>query len=317
MNGLNNKLQSFWIENTKKLMKRLHVKDSQLSASNWENNLKGLTYWHDIRAFLIPLRREIFQKGGGLPLAKKPLSLVEKEEIQEYNKILHKEIENWESERDSLVNQRDTYKSKGQNYEIGLKAIIGEENLTNWEDKITKTENANKDITDLRKEIKSLQTEKNNLAKQLKEKEDQIVIHLNHRCNTPDNAVLNQIKDRLKQITQERDKLKEELNQKGPDIPEENLDNLTVEELKTIINQKQREIAELKSERAGNGSHTPNPNYVPGLLGLGGLLLVGLVVYGIIIAKKKKKKLFKRSVEWELPKDLLIWLKSKPRLTVR
>jgi hypothetical protein len=109
----------------------------------------------------------------------------------------------------------------------------------------------------LQKEIRKLQIEKDNLEKENKE-------FSNHRCDTLNNAELNRVKDKLSQAIQERDKLKEKLNSRGPDIPEnEDIENLNAEELKQIIHQKEKEIYKLKSEVERNNiqNNSNNTNY--------------------------------------------------------
>nr|CAG8599451.1 1472_t:CDS:2 [Entrophospora candida] len=234
-----------------------YVSDLSKSKTDWEVKLTGLGTLQKIEKFDQEIREEFLQiaKRKNYPFYTfyKVLSSGEENKLKE---LIEKDKKKLESEAIELETELENYQ-ENHNY-----------------------------IANLQKEINDLTTEKNNLDKQLKEKQDQIQIFQNHRCNTLNNAVLNQVKDQLEQVIKERNRLKEELNSKKPDIPddkEEQIDNLTVEQLKQKIYQKKNQINELKSKLERNNVHNPNSsnntNYVPWFLGLGGLLIAGFAIF--------------------------------------
>jgi DNA repair exonuclease SbcCD ATPase subunit len=180
-----------------------------------------------------------------------------------------------------------------ENYRLGLKKIIGvDPNGIGWESKIVKSDDSNKDITDLQTQITNLNKLKEETEKQLKQKQDQI---LNHRCNTPNNAELNQTKEELEQANKEITSLKEQLGNKpnSPNDKEEEKqenNNLTSEQLKEKLKGKQEEIKSLltqlnqqKKQVNHHGSYSWGTLFIVGVV----CLLSGSLIMFII--KKKKK----------------------------
>jgi len=212
------------------------------------------------------------------------------------------------TERKAFEAGIETYKEDLKAFENKLKAIIGDD-LNDWESKIVKAGSSDKDIVDLQKKISELATEKDNLQAEIKKKQDQI---LNHKCDTPNNAELNQIKEELKKMTQEKDKLQSELNKKGfnPPTPpsnseedkKEELENskLTLEQLREKLIEKGQEIKVLKEQltkaRQGNNHSRQNSDGNSKLfLGIAiGILIIivfkSLIFIITILSKKKKKK---------------------------
>lgn len=123
---------------------------------------------------------------------------------------------------------------------------------------------------------------------------------LNHRCETPNQQELNQIKAELTKISAERDLLKVQLGQKGPDLPlpeeNENNDDLTLEELKNKLKQRQIEVRNLQNqlkekEQQLNSKPTSKHSTLSLILfGSSVLLFSGSLVSFWLINKKKKKK---------------------------
>ncbi|CAI2185908.1 16843_t:CDS:2 [Funneliformis geosporum] len=159
-----------------------------------------------------------------------------------------------------------------------------------------------KDISDLQQKNTDLTKAKEEAEKQLKEKQQQI---LDHKCDTPNNAELNQVKEELKNANQEKDRLQTELNKKNKNIPipqpneeedkkeEQENQKLTVEELREKLTSKQQEIRDLQEQlsktnnsQSNNQDSKQNPKF---LLGMMTAFLVMLIVGGMPDITKKNQ----------------------------
>ncbi|CAI2189104.1 10815_t:CDS:2, partial [Funneliformis geosporum] len=176
-----------------------------------------------------------------------------------------------EQELTNLKNEKDQFANSVRNYEQGLKAVIGND-LTSSNDK---------DILDLQQKNTDLTKAKEEAEKQLKEKQQQI---LDHKCDTPNNAELNQVKEELKNANQEKDRLQTELNKKNKNIPipqpneeedkkeEQENQKLTVEELREKLTSKQQEIRDLQEQLSkmnnsqSNQDSKQNPKFLLGIM---------------------------------------------------
>lgn len=296
--------KQFWITEIKRQQKTHGFQDSDFSVLNWWTEyLNNATTYQELDELARKLRKEVVSKSYiGFE------NLLASEE-RELNKCVVKDVSELEkelnilktTERKAFESGIETYKEDIKAFENKLKAIVGDD-LTNWESKIVKAGSSDKDIVDLQKKMSELATEKDNLQAEIKKKQDQI---LNHKCDTPNNAELNQIKEELKKMTQEKDKLQSELNKKdfGPSLPtppsnneedkKEELENskLTVEQLREKLKSKQEEIKNLRIQLNQQKSRDKRQEgYGLGtlfLVGVVGLLLGSSIMF--IIAKKKKK----------------------------
>ncbi|CAG8732891.1 23150_t:CDS:2, partial [Racocetra persica] len=110
---------------------------------------------------------------------------------------------------------------------------------------ISEFQNKLKDITDLQKQVNDLTNNKDNLDKELKQKQQQI---LNHKCDTPNGEELNQLKEDLKKANEEKEELERKLNEPIPSQEkEEDTKDLSIEELRTKLNEKNIVIGKLKA----------------------------------------------------------------------
>ncbi|CAI2161722.1 1297_t:CDS:2 [Funneliformis geosporum] len=118
-------------------------------------------------------------------------------------------------------------------------------------------------------EVINLRKKKEELRKTLKEKEQQIITLSNHKCDTPEGKELNLWKEKVVELTTEKDKLQKKIKDfelSGDDG--ENLDNLTPEQLKHKIYNTRKEITKLKSEIGKNNNSNPEgANYGHWILG--------------------------------------------------
>jgi len=251
--------KQFWITEIKKQQKTHGFKDSEFSVLNWwTNHINNATTYQELNEVARKLRKEVVSNSYF------PFENLLASEERELNECVVKDVSELEKELNILKTTErkafeagiETYKEDIKAFENKLKAIIGDD-LTNWESKIVKAGSSDKDIVDLQKKISELAAEKDNLQAEIKKKQDQI---LNHKCDSPNNAELNQIKEELKKLTQEKDKLQNELNKKGSDTPlptppsnyeedkKEELENskLTLEQLREKLKSKQEEIKNLR-----------------------------------------------------------------------
>ena len=266
--------KEFWLTDIE--TRKIYMpKRKKFSVSNLEVKIKEQFFFKELDELGRKLRKEIYEEN----LINWSYGTLGTDEEEKLKRLLDEDLKNFEKYHTKLSTELENYRKK-------LESIIQENSLTNWEEKIVKKDASNKKIENLQDKIKKLQTEKDNLNKELKETRDQ---YLNHDCNTSNNAELNQVKNQLKQIIQERDKLQEQLNSRESDTQEEDIDNLTFEELKKKVHQKEEEIFKLKSEVKSN--HNPNnsnnTNYGLWFLVLSGFLII--VFASIIILQKKKK----------------------------
>jgi hypothetical protein len=197
--------------------------------------------------------------------------------------------------------------------------------MLNWETKLVKKSSGDKDkdIQDLQKQVGDLnnsltstQNEKSKVEKELKEKKDE---WLNHNCNTPNAKELNDLKDELKKVNQEKDRLQTELNNKDPNIPipvpqqkeedkkeEEEIKNLSDEELREKLKSKLEEIRNLKAKLEQKEENKGKNKVVKEGFGFGTLLAVGTIagfvvtvlIWVLFSAKKKKKKAKTKQTNW-------------------
>ncbi|CAI2172883.1 12064_t:CDS:2 [Funneliformis geosporum] len=180
-----------------------------------------------------------------------------------------------EQELTNLKNEKDQFQNSVKNYEQGLKVVIGND----------LTSSSDKDISDLQQKNADLTKDKEEAENQLKEKQQQI---LDHKCDTPNNNELNQLKDDLKKANQEKDRLQTELqtklNKKDQNIPipqqkgeedkkeEQENQKLTVEELREKLTSKQREIRDLQEQLSkmnnsqSNQDNKQNPKFLLGMM---------------------------------------------------
>jgi chromosome segregation ATPase len=143
-------------------------------------------------------------------------------------------IDDYEKQLTQIQTDRDNFKSQLDNHKCSSSC-------------------SHTDYDSLKSQKDSLTTLKEGIEKQLKEKQDQI---LNHRCDTPNNAELNQTKEELEQANKEITSLKEQLGNK-PNSPndkeeekkeEQENNNLTSEQLKEKLKSKQEEIKGLLTQ---------------------------------------------------------------------
>jgi chromosome segregation ATPase len=301
--------KQFWITEIKKQQGIHHFKDSDFSALNWwKDHINNATTYQELDELARKFRKEVVSKSY---LGFENLLASEEREL---NKCVVKDVSELEKELNILKTTErkafeagiETYKEDIKAFENKLKSIVGND-LTNWETKIVKAGSSDKDIVDLQKKISELATEKDNLQAEIKKKQDQI---LNHKCDNPNNAELNQIKEELKKMTQEKDKLQNELNKKdfSPSLPtppsnneedkREELENskLTVEQLREKLKSKQEEIKNLRIQLNQQKSKTnQNEKLIKNSYSLSTLFLVGVVclLFGSLVMyviKKKKKQ---------------------------
>jgi len=148
----------------------------------------------------------------------------------------------------------------------------------------------------LQKKVSDLTNDKDNLDKELKQKQQQI---LNHKCDTPNSEELNQLKEDLKKANEEKEELERKLNEPiPPQEKEEDTKDLSIEELRTKLNEKNIIIGRLQKQlekaEKNNSNTTQNPSKSNGLLwGMVGSLSTAaiiIVLFGLLIKKKKKSK---------------------------
>ncbi|CAG8844810.1 37177_t:CDS:2, partial [Gigaspora margarita] len=141
--------------------------------------------------------------------------------------------------------------------------------------KIVKAGSSDKDITDLQKKVSDLTNEKDNLDKELKQKQQQI---LDHKCDTPNSNELNQLKDDLKKANEEKEELERKLNNPNPnipDIPDEEDKDLGVEELRTKLSERNKIIGQLKARLEKVEKNNSNTTQNPKKTGTTALVLIG------------------------------------------
>lgn len=320
MEGRYKNLKLFW---KKKILEEQNdfkiPADKTMSEYDLVVKLGNLSELKDIREFVHDRRKSNrlnstnWRKHYLSSLHPDPLS---NEEKIEQLKELKKDAEDLDMERKEELTRikvdSQSYKDSLESYEEGLKKIIGADNLNNWESKVVKAGSSNKDTADsyLQTQITNLTKLKEETEKQLKEKQDQI---LNHRCDTPNNAELNQTKEELNKTNKEIIFLKEQLDNKPnnplPNSPnddkeeekkeEQENNNLTLEQLKAKLNAKRQEIKMLKEQlnktnkisQSDNHSHQNSSGNSKIFLGIviGILIIVAFKGLAFIISKKKKK----------------------------
>ncbi|CAG8826496.1 31729_t:CDS:2, partial [Racocetra persica] len=192
--------------NIKSKQKRWKIKDNNFSVPNWENEINNTNDLQQLHELGIKLRKE-----------------TKREEIGS---------KSWIKLAMIMMEELDQQSNNSQ----ALKSAL---------DLHSKSVQDDKDITDLQKKVNDLTNDKDNLDKELKQKQQQI---LNHKCDTPNSEELNQLKDDLKKANEEKEELERKLNEPIPSQEkEEDTKDLSIEELRTKLNEKNIVIGKLQA----------------------------------------------------------------------
>ncbi|MCE8162580.1 MAG: hypothetical protein I3264_02330 [Candidatus Moeniiplasma glomeromycotorum] len=305
MNGILQKVATFWFQRLTLKTAKITDSSKRTDIINKRDKIYSLLTLVEIENYVIQLHNEV----NRILKASSTTSLPFKEsdfvaDQSEYLKIIKETFSEIEKMEKGSENEL-------KNYEQKLKNIVGSD-LTNWETKVVKAGHNDKDLVDLQQKVSDLTQEKSSLTEQkgqldklLKEKEGEVADKqaqiLNHRCETPNQQELNQIKAELTKISAERDLLKVQLGQKGSDLPlpeeNENNDDLTLEELKNKLKQRQIEVRNLQNqlkekEQQLKSSKPTSKHSTLSLILFGSsvLLFSGSLVSFWLKKKKKKKK---------------------------
>ncbi|MCE8163824.1 MAG: hypothetical protein I3273_06075 [Candidatus Moeniiplasma glomeromycotorum] len=291
-------LKLFWIIKIDEwIINEEHV--DKMKDEDWKRILWDKDSVNDIEEYSAKLYNKVW-KSNSYSVNFLPLTNKEK---QEYPKIKDKDIKEAKM-LTKLEDEKNKLQTLVDNYEADIKSIIGSNEVRDWNKKVIKADIKDQDILNLQKKVADLSKEKGQLDKILKAKENELATKqtqiLNHRCETPNQQELNQIKAELTKISAERDLLKVQLGQKGPDLPlpeeNENNDDLTLEELKNKLKQRQIEVRNLQNqlkekEQQLNSKPTSKHSTLSLILfGSSVLLFSGSLVSFWLINKKKKKK---------------------------
>ncbi|CAG8493992.1 12908_t:CDS:2, partial [Racocetra fulgida] len=134
-----------------------------------------------------------------------------------------------------------------QLHELGVKLReeVARKELSKKKSKVVKAGSSDNAMVELQKKVSDLTNDKDNLDKELKQKQQQI---LNHKCDTPNSEELNQLKEDLKKANEEKEELERKLNEPIPSQEkEEDTKDLSIEELRTKLNEKNIVIGKLQA----------------------------------------------------------------------